>query len=84
MQLHYIDRDLYRTGNSVVVVSAGSGVFQVDKNLAAITKQRMMDNGIGKSLPNLEYCQTWNIAKLGMYQQVSGSIHNFNPRFFSP
>ena len=49
MQLHYIDRDLYRCGNSVVVVSAGSGVFEVDKNLAAITKQRMMDNGIGKN-----------------------------------
>ena len=48
MQLHYVDRDLYRCGNSVVVVSAGSGVFEVDKNLAAITKQRMMDNGIGK------------------------------------
>lgn len=52
MQLHYIDRDLSRTGNSVVVVSAGSGVFEVDKDLAGITKQRMMDNGIGKSMSN--------------------------------
>lgn len=48
LQLHYIDRDLHRVGNSIVVVSAGSGVFEVDKGLAAITKQRMMDNGIGK------------------------------------
>lgn len=48
LQLHYIDRDLHRVGNSIVVVSAGSGVFEVHKTLAAITKQRMMDNGIGK------------------------------------
>lgn len=48
LQQHFIDRDLHRCGNSVVVVSAGSGVFEVDKDLAGITKQRMMDNGIGK------------------------------------
>ena len=48
LQLHYMDRDLCRTGNSVVVVSAGSGVFEIEKRLAGITKQRMMDNGIGK------------------------------------
>ena len=48
LQLHYMDRDLHRTGNSIVVISAGSGVFEVNKSLAAITKQRMIDNGIGK------------------------------------
>lgn len=48
LQLHYMDRDLRRSGNSIVVVSAGSGVFEVDKWLAGITKQRMMDNGIGE------------------------------------
>ena len=48
MQLHYVDRDLHRSGNSVVIISAGSGVFEVDKDLAGITKQRMMDNGIGE------------------------------------
>ena len=29
LSLHYADRDLHRTGNSVVVISAGSGVFEV-------------------------------------------------------
>jgi hypothetical protein len=47
LQHHFIDRDLHRCGNSILVVSAGSGVFEVDKGLAGITKQRMMDNGIG-------------------------------------
>ena len=50
LSLHYIDRDLHRTGNSIVVVSAGCGVFEVDKKVAGITKQRMMDNGIGSDM----------------------------------
>jgi len=53
LSLHYADRDLHRTGNSIVVISAGSGVFEVDKGLASITKQRMMDNGIGSDMLSL-------------------------------
>jgi hypothetical protein len=50
LSLHYIDRDLHRTGNSIVVISAGNGVFEVEKKMAGITKQRMMDNGIGSDM----------------------------------
>lgn len=50
LSLHYIDRDLHRTGNSIVVISAGNGVFEVEKKIAGITKQRMMDNGIGSDM----------------------------------
>ena len=39
LQFHYLDRDLQRTGNSIVVVSAGNGVFEVNRNLAGITYQ---------------------------------------------
>ena len=39
LQFHYFDRDLQRTGNSVVVVSAGNGVFEVDRDLAGVTYQ---------------------------------------------
>ena len=41
MQFHFLDRDLHRTGNSIVVVTAGCGVFEVDKGLAGITYQRV-------------------------------------------
>ena len=34
LQFHFLDRDLYRTGNSIVLISAGNGVFEVDKGLA--------------------------------------------------
>ena len=53
LQLHYMDRDLKRMGNSLVLISAGSGVFEVNRELAAITKQRMMDNGIGSDMLSL-------------------------------
>ena len=44
---HYMDRDLQRTGNSIVMISAGSGVYRVKPNLSQITKQRMLDNAFG-------------------------------------
>ena len=53
MQYHFMDRDLNRTGNSIVVVSPSNGVFNVDKELAGITYQRMMDNGIGSDMLSL-------------------------------
>eukprot|EP00551_Chaetoceros_affinis_P006665 CAMPEP_0203671262 /NCGR_PEP_ID=MMETSP0090-20130426/7095_1 /ASSEMBLY_ACC=CAM_ASM_001088 /TAXON_ID=426623 /ORGANISM="Chaetoceros affinis, Strain CCMP159" /LENGTH=1430 /DNA_ID=CAMNT_0050536291 /DNA_START=64 /DNA_END=4353 /DNA_ORIENTATION=+ len=70
MQLHYIDRDLYRCGNSIVVVSAGSGVFEVDKNLAGITKQRMMDNGIGSDMLSLGL-PPLHVAPFFLYKESS-------------
>lgn len=50
---HFMDRDLYRSGQNIVMITAGYGVFQVDPNLARITKQRMMDNGIGMDMMSL-------------------------------
>ena len=43
---HFMDRDLERTGNSIVMISPGVGFFEVQAKLARITKQRMMDNGM--------------------------------------
>lgn len=53
LQFHYLDRDLHRTGNSIVVISAGNGVYEVDKGLASITYQRMIDCGIGSDMLSL-------------------------------
>lgn len=44
---HYVDRDLLRTGLSIVVVTPGSGTYRVDEKLFRLTSQRMVDNGIG-------------------------------------
>ncbi|CCI44125.1 unnamed protein product [Albugo candida] len=44
---HHIDRHLARTGQNVVIATAGNGIFKVNKQLSEITEQRMMDHGIG-------------------------------------
>jgi DEP domain-containing protein 5 len=43
----YIDRDLIRTGISMVVVTAGSGVFDVNRDLLNLTSENLTNNGIG-------------------------------------
>jgi hypothetical protein len=47
LEKHYMDRDLQRTGNSIVMISAGCGVFKVKPYLSQITKQRMLDSAFG-------------------------------------
>ena len=47
---HHIDRDLKHTGQSIIVLSAGSGYFRVPRGLADLTKQKIIDNGIGCDL----------------------------------
>lgn len=44
------DRDLTRLGQSIVVVSAGTGLFYIDPVLESLTKQRMIDKGIACDL----------------------------------
>lgn len=50
---HHIDRHLARSGQSVVLFTAGNGIFSVNKRLSEITEQRMMDHGIGIDLISL-------------------------------
>ena len=46
----FIDRDLTRTGFELVVVTAGTGHFQVDRRLLRLTSQRMSEAGIALDL----------------------------------
>nr|XP_049602672.1 GATOR complex protein DEPDC5 isoform X1 [Syngnathus scovelli] len=47
---HYINRNFDRAGQMCVVITPGVGVFEVDRLLMILTKQRMIDNGIGVDL----------------------------------
>ncbi|RMD43596.1 hypothetical protein DV735_g1506, partial [Chaetothyriales sp. CBS 134920] len=40
------DRDLIRTGVSIVVITAGSGVFEVDRELLKLTSENLANNGM--------------------------------------
>lgn len=42
---HYVDRNFERTGQLVVLLTPGAGVFDVDREMCKITRQRMIDNG---------------------------------------
>ena len=46
----HLDRDLVRTGLSVVIISAGNGVFEADRDLLALTSEYLTNNGIGIDL----------------------------------
>ncbi|KAI8062508.1 hypothetical protein BC940DRAFT_261795 [Gongronella butleri] len=47
---HYVDRDLMRTGLSLILITPGAGKFHVDKKLLRLTNERMSDNGIAMDL----------------------------------
>jgi hypothetical protein len=46
----YIDRDLVRTGISVIVVTPGTGVFEVNYNMLKLTTDTLIGSGIGIDL----------------------------------
>ena len=46
----YIDRDLVRTGLSIVVISPGTGIFEVDHNMLTTTTNTLIENGVGIDL----------------------------------
>lgn len=46
----YIDRDLVRTGVSIVVLTPSVGLFEVDYSLLVATTNNLIDNGIGIDL----------------------------------
>ena len=46
-ETHYMNRDLFRTGLAINVLSAGSGIFEVSRDLIQLTKHRVIENGIG-------------------------------------
>ncbi|KAL5017610.1 hypothetical protein ScPMuIL_007199 [Solemya velum] len=47
---YYLDRNFDRTGKVSVVITPGAGVFEVDRELTNITKQRTIDCGVGSDL----------------------------------
>lgn len=46
----HIDRDLVRTGISVIVITPGTGVFEVDYNMLKLTTDTLIGSGIGIDL----------------------------------
>lgn len=49
--IRFAHGDIIYKGQHICVITAGTGVFNVDRDLSRITKQRMLDIGIGAALP---------------------------------
>ncbi|KAH7479887.1 DEP domain-containing protein [Phytophthora ramorum] len=64
---HYMDRDLSRTGQGIVMMTAGCSIFNVNSKLAEITEQRMMDNGVGMDMISLS-TPPLHVVPLFIYQ----------------
>ncbi|KAL5269857.1 hypothetical protein ACHWQZ_G003359 [Mnemiopsis leidyi] len=65
---HFQDRVHYRTGQQIVVVTAGSGMFYVDRELTNLTKHRVLDMGVGADVVCLG-SKPLHAAPLFVFQQ---------------
>ena len=81
---HYIDRSFTRTGLSLLVLSAGTGIFHVAQDTLALTGQRIADDGVGCDLVCLAPAGL-HIAPLFRYRaQSPGSRAPFEYAVSSP
>ena len=87
----YVDRDLIRTGVSVVVITAGTGVFEVDRDLLNLTSQNLTNNGIGidivclskmplHSVPLFKYRPAATQQGSNLHRQSEASSPNLRPQ----
>ncbi len=75
----YIDRDLVRTGVSIMVISPGSGVFEVDYNLLVATTDNLIDNGIGIDLVCLSRMPLHSVPLFKYHPPPVASLNNLLP-----
>lgn len=80
----YIDRDLIRTGISTVIVTAGSGVFTVDKDLLKLTSETLTNNGIGIDIVCLSKMPLHSVPLFRYRLPHSGSHDNIHEMQASP
>ncbi|CAN8102739.1 unnamed protein product [Discula destructiva] len=89
----YIDRDLMRTGISVVVISPGPGVFEVDYETLRKTTEALVGNGIGidlicvpkiplHSVPLFRYRNPKVVGPLG--RSKAGFSYGSTPKLSTP
>ena len=70
----YIDRDLVRTGLSIIVITPGTGVFEVDHNMLTMTTDVLIENGIGIDLVCLSRMPLHSVP-LFKYWQINTQAH---------
>ncbi|KAG1657873.1 GATOR complex protein DEPDC5 [Nymphon striatum] len=74
---HFIDRSLDRTGQLSVVITPGVGVFEVDRELANVTKQRIIDSVKDICTSKGHYCHDENMQSLFDYNAYDAEIFKY-------
>ena len=73
----YIDRDLVRTGVSIVVLTPSAGLFEVDYSLLVATTENLIDNGVGIDLVCLSKMPLHSVP-LFKYRQPRSELGDLN------
>ncbi|KAL5532853.1 IML1 [Sanghuangporus sanghuang] len=53
METHYVDRSLSVTGAAIILITPGTGYYQVSKRLLRLTTLRLLDQGVGVDVVSL-------------------------------
>ncbi|KAL9638427.1 MAG: hypothetical protein Q9164_001560 [Protoblastenia rupestris] len=70
----YIDRDLVATGVSIVIISPGTALFEVDYDLLVATTESLTENGVGIDLVCLSGMPLHSVP-LFKYRPPSEQVH---------
>ena len=79
----YIDRDLVRTGLSIVVITPGTGVFEVEHDLLTTTTDRLVENGIGIDLVCLSRMPLHSVPLFKYRPNIDGAVFESTERKMS-
>ena len=75
----YIDRDLVRTGVSIVMLTPSAGLFEVDYSLLVATTDNLIDNGVGIDLVCLSKMPLHSVP-LFKYRQPRSELRDLYAR----
>ena len=73
---YYVDRSFDRTGKLSVVLTPGAGIFEVDRSLANITRQRTIDCGSSSNVVCMA-AQPEHAIPLFIFAQTDGCSNDF-------
>ena len=68
---HFTDQPFDRFGQISLIITAGIGVFKVERELANMTKQRILNNGIGSDLVCLGEQPLFAVPLLELFKENS-------------
>jgi len=74
---YYVDRSFDRTGKLSVVLTPGAGIFQVDRSLANITRQRTIDCGSSSNMVCMA-AQPEHAIPLFVFTQSDGCSNDYS------